>query len=248
MEPALNQKDFVNLDEFKIEEEKEETPVYETSPIDSEIDNELQEEIIEKEEPKSIVNEEPVIEEPLFKEIKNETFEPNVEPISLEPQVTDDIIDTTFKPDEKILQAADQNLEDTKVFPPRSSVIPSEERYKVVNVEELPIKEKEIQEPPAPSVLSENLDSEILPQNLEPSVLSEIPVSSIMSESPNSSVLSETFEPSVIPSPVESLEEPVPVLETVPESLTSEPNAENNNNNDYISFNDILNGDGYNGN
>ena len=267
--PTLDKKDFINLDEFKIEEEQPvEAPVYETSPIIEEKEEPVSNEVVE-EQPKINVEEpvesetkdnisnmfEPVIEpislEPkinselndnIFKPeidveepVKSETkdnipnmFEPVTEPISLESQINDELNDNIFKPNEKILQAADQNLEDTKVFPPRSRVIPSEERYKVIGVEELPTKEPKTEEPvptldipAAPSVLSEASDSTV-----------------------NESA------PSVLEEPVESLEEPVPVLQTVPESLTSEPKLENNDNNinDYISFNDILNGDGYNGN
>lgn len=265
LEPDLNQKDFVNLDEFKIEEEKEEdTPVYETKPIEPEeepivLDNEpeveepkeepivLEQPIISEPEPISkpfvleptpdeneapAFNEIPVIDKapvlkdapvidstPIFEEVTDSVaspvFEKVPEPVKTpmfkevpdinapsfeEPSVLEEpsSLEEPFKPDEKILQTADANLEDTKVFPPRNTVIPTEERYKVVNIEELPTKED-------------------VPVKEEPEVLGEV---------------------------VESLEEPVPVLETVPETLTEN----NSNNGDYISFNDILNGDGYNGN
>ena len=277
--PTLDKKDFVNLDEFKIEEEQPvEAPVYETSPI---INEEKEEQVSVEEQPKISLEEpvesdvkdnvssmfepvtEPISLEPQINELNDNIFKPEInleepvkdnipsmfepvtEPISLESQIGNEVSDNTFKPDEKILQAAEQNLEDTKVFPPRSRVIPSEERYKVINVEELPIKEKEEQEP---SVLSETLDSSVLSQESVPSVLSETLDSSALSQESAPSVLfPSNSEPSVIPVPVESLEENVPVLETVPESLTSEPVIENNNS-DYISFNDILNGEGYNGN
>ena len=229
---VLDKKDFVNLDEFKIDEEQlGKALAYDASPIvDEEVEEKPSEEPIILDNEPSVL-ETPVVEQPLFNEIKSDVIEspvfneikPDVvEPISLETQVNE-VVDNTFKPDEKILQTADANLEDTKVFPPRNSVIPNEERYKVISVEELPTKEKEVEEPPAPSVLF---------------------------ETPAPTVLSEPSAPSVLSEPVEALEEPVPVLETVPESLTSEPVLENsnNNNNDYISFNDILNGDGYNGN
>ena len=228
--PVLDKEDYVNLDEFKIEEEQ---PNYDPFPInnnedvkeepktDEESNDDIsipdKTEVVEpvnestsNEQPKE-TEEEPIIFKPiaesneniqpviLNEKIDNEPviFEPVTEPITLDSQISDD-----FKPDEKILKAADQNLEDTKVFPPRSSVVPDEERYKVINVEELPVKEPEE------------------PKKSDFEVLSE---------------------------PVESLEEPVSVLETVPETLTSEPNNEQQKENDYISFNDILNG-GYNGN
>ncbi len=92
-----------------------------------------------------------------------------------------------FQTDEKILQVADENLEDTKVFPPRNS---QEERLKVINVEEIPIKKNQTNEEP-----------ETLPENIE------------------------------------SLDDEIPSL-----------NDNINNTSEYISFNDILNGEDLNDN
>ncbi len=138
--------------------------------------------------------------EPIVAPLYENNIEPpviNPTPINFPSDNVEQVVDSSFKPDDKILQTADENLEDTKVFPPRNRTIPSEERHKVINIEALPSKEPK----------KEN-------------------------------------QPEVLAQPVESLEEPFPTLNT--ETLT-EPVNEQPKENDYISFNDILNG-GYNGN
>ena len=155
-EETEDKREYVNLDDFKIEE-------------DNVVENET-------------LN--PVIEEKMI--------EPTVEPVVDPAQTVDeepsyDVLDESnildnFKPDDKILASADENLEDTKVFPPRGS---SEEKYKVINVEEINKENKEEVVVDKPAVVEETVES--LGDNL-------------------------------------------------------------NNTSEYISFNDILNGDGYNGN
>ena len=99
--------------------------------------------------------------------IPNEQMEPIAPVLPIEPIIDNDSIynNSTFKPDEKILQAADQNLEDTKVFPPRATIINDEERYKVINIEEISNKnEPTVENEKTPDVLSdiESLDEPVI--------------------------------------------------------------------------------------
>ncbi len=193
-EEVEDKKEYVNLEDFKIEEDV--SPAIDEVKEDNVVVNEPLNPVIDAKNVEPYT--EPVVEE--------KTIESNVEPVVLENSVetnVEPVVDTAqtveeepnnydvldesnildnFKPDDKILASADENLEDTKVFPPRGS---SEEKYKVINVEEINKENKEEVVVDKPAVVEETVES--LGDNL-------------------------------------------------------------NNTSEYISFNDILNGDGYNGN
>ncbi len=174
-EETLDAKDFVNLEEFRI-------------PNNEEEDN--QEQLTEEKEPSSspeIVNNSPEV-----------TPSPEESLIKIDPAITEE---QPLPIAEKILQTADENLEDTLVFPPRQSIEPEIERYKVISVEELPINSKK----------GENLDT--------------------LDASLDQPVKEDTME----------------TLDTIPPLAEQPVSNEQTDESEYLSFNDILNGDGLNG-